>query len=510
MARQIVHLPATTIATIINHASFPKSHAFGIRAMELVAAVAPDSPLLRVHVDPLIHCPEQRSHFIDDVYALLITSNPGDASVGAPQSLPELMVLFLLDQAKGALAELPDLNGHDRMEIESAFEEAMNAEPIAREGRRRPPASTAESALVSDARRLQGELGPALRRLDRKLTRHQAGLQASGLEAAVVRLGLQAQLGIFLRLDPAGPKFTPSLAAPWRNEIGGLWRAPSNRLNAFQDMIELIHRGAVDNRNWLQVDQLASLHATLMKDLPGSERAGRLRVSEMRIRCPFDGRMTTIAVPKSGVAEALQALVTSYDAALWRDAHPLIRAAAAHIAIVKLHPYSDGNGRMARLLLHGLLLESGIPALPLEAILAWNRAAYLSYVERAVTKGELLAFVQYLIKACEQAILLARRMIAVLRPERDKIRTVFLSLGSSRRLAIKAAEFTCSMILGPDPQCIRRTLNGVELSWYLSDSRLFDVVDAAPLGLTLSGYDTIDAYSASAARAFMAAPPARM
>jgi hypothetical protein len=335
-------------------------------------------------------------------------------------------------------------------------------------------------------------------------------LQASGLEAAVVRLGLQAQLGIFLRLEPAGPTFKPSLAAPWRNDVGGLWRAASNRLTAFQDMMELIHHGAVDNRNWLQVDQLAALHAALMKDLPGSERSGRLRIAEMRIRSPFDGRMTTIAVPDSGVDEALQAFVTSYDAALWRDVHPVIRAAAAHTALVKLHPYSDGNGRMARLLLHGLLLESCIPALPLEAILAWNRAAYLSYVERAVTKGELLAFVQYLIKACEQAILLARRMIAVLRPERDRIRTMFLSLGACRRLAIKAAEFTCSMILGPDPQSIRRTLNGVELSWYLSDSRLFDVVDAAPLGLTLSGYDTVDAYSAPAARAFMAAPPARM
>jgi hypothetical protein len=62
------------------------------------------------------------------------------------------------------------------------------------------------------------------------------------------------------------------------------------------------------------------------------------------------------------------------------------------------------------------------------------------------------------------------------------------------------------MLVGPDPQLTRRTRHGVEISWSLSDSRMFDEIEVGSLGFTLSGFDSEVAYSSPIARALVAAP----
>lgn len=44
-----------------------------------------------------------------------------------------------------------------------------------------------------------------------------------------------------------------------------------------------------------------------------------------------------------------------------KDENPIIVAAVAHHEMVKIHPFKDGNGRTARLLLNLILLKSGFP-----------------------------------------------------------------------------------------------------------------------------------------------------
>ena len=41
--------------------------------------------------------------------------------------------------------------------------------------------------------------------------------------------------------------------------------------------------------------------------------------------------------------------------------HPVEIAAAAHFKLVNIHPFVDGNGRTARLLMNLLLLQEGFP-----------------------------------------------------------------------------------------------------------------------------------------------------
>lgn len=70
--------------------------------------------------------------------------------------------------------------------------------------------------------------------------------------------------------------------------------------------------------------------------------------------------------------------------------HPVERAARLHVDFVKIHPFVDGNGRTARLLLNLELLQAGFPAvvLPVE-----RRLAYYEALDKAHVQGDVSDFV---------------------------------------------------------------------------------------------------------------------
>ncbi|MBU3060038.1 Fic family protein [Nocardia sp. NEAU-G5] len=53
------------------------------------------------------------------------------------------------------------------------------------------------------------------------------------------------------------------------------------------------------------------------------------------------------------------------------DVHPLIRAAMAHLNLVSIHPWADGNGRMSRSLQTLLIAREGVLAPEFSSIEAW-------------------------------------------------------------------------------------------------------------------------------------------
>jgi Fic family protein len=62
----------------------------------------------------------------------------------------------------------------------------------------------------------------------------------------------------------------------------------------------------------------------------------------------------------------------------------------AHFRLVAIHPFADGNGRTARLLMNLLLIRAGYPPV---AVRPEDRKAYLDALEKASTRSEMDAFV---------------------------------------------------------------------------------------------------------------------
>jgi Fic family protein len=81
--------------------------------------------------------------------------------------------------------------------------------------------------------------------------------------------------------------------------------------------------------------------------------------------------------------------------------HPVIVSALAHYKLVTIHPFVDGNGRTARLLMNLLLLQHGYP---LAIIKKEKRPEYMAAIEEARAKEDMTAFYAVIVEAVEYTL----------------------------------------------------------------------------------------------------------
>jgi Fic family protein len=86
------------------------------------------------------------------------------------------------------------------------------------------------------------------------------------------------------------------------------------------------------------------------------------------------------------VQEKMAALVDTYHNF---TGHCIERAARLHIDFVKIHPFVDGNGRTARLLMNFDLMKSGFPPVIFQAA---DRLAYYHALDKAHTQNDYCDF----------------------------------------------------------------------------------------------------------------------
>jgi Fic family protein len=94
--------------------------------------------------------------------------------------------------------------------------------------------------------------------------------------------------------------------------------------------------------------------------------------------------------------EALQVPLQMEQLIQWYESdgrllHPVAKAALVHSDFVKIHPFIDGNGRTARLLLNFELMKSGYPPIVIEKE---TRVEYYSALDEAHTTGDYGKFIQ--------------------------------------------------------------------------------------------------------------------
>lgn len=107
-----------------------------------------------------------------------------------------------------------------------------------------------------------------------------------------------------------------------------------------------------------------------------------------------------VFIPPAGTPEAMRDLLAWLDAQRDAGAHPVTVAGEFHWRFVEIHPFYDGNGRMARLLMNLLLRQRGYP----EAVFrVQERDRYLEHLDRAETEG-LRGFLGFVADHCRCAV----------------------------------------------------------------------------------------------------------
>ncbi|MGL4209884.1 MAG: Fic family protein, partial [Candidatus Adiutrix sp.] len=83
-----------------------------------------------------------------------------------------------------------------------------------------------------------------------------------------------------------------------------------------------------------------------------------------------------------------------------QNLHPIERAARVHADFVTIHPFIDGNGRTARLLMNLELVKSGYP---IAIVRVADRTQYYNNLNQASANGDYLPFVKQVCNLVEDS-----------------------------------------------------------------------------------------------------------
>jgi Fic family protein len=189
-------------------------------------------------------------------------------------------------------------------------------------------------------------------------------------------------------------------------------RAPSELgermvLNNYNAMRRLL---AIGDRD-LTVDDLLEIHGVLGEDaLEVPDCAARFRRSdeEVRVEDAATGEVWFVPPPADQIPQRFAALLAFANE---RDSkaflHPLVRAIVLHFWLAYLHPFVDGNGRMARALFYWQMLRGGYDFAQYLSISGpidrSRRTYYLSFAYTETDDGDLTYFILHQLQVLRKA-----------------------------------------------------------------------------------------------------------
>ena len=190
-------------------------------------------------------------------------------------------------------------------------------------------------------------------------------------------------------------------------------RKPTNRseqmiLNNYDAMLLIEERL---NTSDLTLDVLLELHTTLTRKTIEDDLVGRFRRDADQVVICDAGSGVIYHVPPSVsfMKREVKRLVdyANDDLTASHFVHPLIKAIILHFWIGYLHPFTDGNGRLARALFYWYLLRQGYWAfsyLPVSRIIRNSPVQYRdAYVYSEQDDNDLTYFIDYNVRKISQA-----------------------------------------------------------------------------------------------------------
>lgn len=159
-----------------------------------------------------------------------------------------------------------------------------------------------------------------------------------------------------------------------------------NDAEAFDLMIKLVHA-----KKAVSQDVIQKIHEIVAKGL--LEDSGRYRTENVRITGSKNSPPSF-----SKIVELMGEYVSNIKEL---KLHPVKKAAFIHHELVHIHPFLDGNGRVARLIINLYLMNQGYPPVVLKKE---DRRKYYQVLQKA-DDGDLSPFANFIAKASHEALM---------------------------------------------------------------------------------------------------------
>ena len=181
----------------------------------------------------------------------------------------------------------------------------------------------------------------------------------------------------------------------------------------------------------LSLRLIREMHALLLRGGRGSgKQPGEFRKGQVWVGGPTPALANFVPPPPDALPEALAAFERFLHAPSTQMS-PLVKAALAHVQFETIHPFSDGNGRLGRLLIALILCNEGVlrePSLYLSLYFKRRRADYYDRLNAVRLHGDwegwLGFFLDGVAETAQQAVDTAQRLLALLARDRARIATL--------------------------------------------------------------------------------------
>lgn len=184
------------------------------------------------------------------------------------------------------------------------------------------------------------------------------------------------------------------------------------------DALDFIQGLVEKKRKDVRERDILDIHALILKRID-DQNAGRYRNVAVRIR----GADVILPNPMK-VPELMQEFF------VWLQGknidHPATIAADAHLKLVSIHPFVDGNGRTARLLLNLLLMQTGYPP---ALVRKEDRDVYIDSIEKAQLTNQREDYYKVIYRAIERSLDIYLNAIEGKTPQTAVVRKRLLKIG---------------------------------------------------------------------------------
>lgn len=201
----------------------------------------------------------------------------------------------------------------------------------------------------------------------------------------------------------------------------------------------------------LSLRLIREMHALLLRGGRGANKQpGEFRKGQVWVGGASPALAHFVPPPPDALPDALAALERFLHAPP-TQMPPLVKAALAHVQFETIHPFSDGNGRLGRLLIALILCSEGVlrePSLYLSLYFKRRRTDYYDMLNGVRVRGDwegwLGFFLDGVAETAQQAVETAQRLLALLASDRRRIAALGKRAGN---VGLVFDQFACRVVL---------------------------------------------------------------
>lgn len=157
----------------------------------------------------------------------------------------------------------------------------------------------------------------------------------------------------------------------------------------------------IDNVNPYSIDDLKKIQGILTFAI--EDDSGKFRNHGEAV---YDGNIQIFMAPPHRMVPALMDNLFNWMNEVKENVNPLILSSIFHYEFVFIHPFSDGNGRVARLWQTAILAhwKDLFKYIPIESIIRKHQEEYYTAIQNCNNVGNSNEFIEFMLKIIDEAV----------------------------------------------------------------------------------------------------------